>query len=88
LLIRSYGAVTATRKPVILRNRLVRTNRATKMADIHITPLSGTSIDHGVLLMFNLLPDSGEGAHSRETKKSAAKTARKKSSKKSSRRRK
>ena len=60
LLVRTYGAVAASNRPAVLRNRQVRTNRATRFADIHITPLSGTMIEHGVLLMFNMLRDSGE----------------------------
>lgn len=62
LLLRTYGAVNATKTPAVLRRRLVRTNRANRMADIHITPLASGGAEHGVLLMFNLLPDAPERA--------------------------
>ncbi|HTC77051.1 MAG TPA: CheR family methyltransferase, partial [Terriglobales bacterium] len=57
LLARSYGEVAAGKRPVTLRNRRLETNRGVLMTNIHITPLSKSNLEHGVMLLFELPPD-------------------------------
>jgi two-component system CheB/CheR fusion protein len=88
VLVRSYAEVTKARRPLILRKRLVRTNRATQVADIHITPLSGSTMDHGVLVMFNILPDLFEDGQAKNKVKGPAAGRRNSSKRNNSRKRK
>ena len=60
LLARSYGEVAAGKRPVTLRNRRLETNRGALVANIHITPLSKRSLEHGVMLLFEVAPGQAD----------------------------
>src|SRR5438067_11933 len=67
LLARSYGEVAAGKRPIVLRNRRLETNRGPLVTNIHITPLSKSNLEHGVMLLFELTPGEAQGTRGRES---------------------